>query len=165
MILSQKLRRIGRNYDLHISLCTLVLHSLPRGRLNEKEISGDLLTLATAYDLDIDQLELVFINWREIYDDEGFRSSVDALVHLNLLQEEYPLTFTLYSILVVLPYSTAECERGFSLMNDIKSGVRNRIGNSFIDLMLIAMYGNEHDFDYDVLGAYVAENIWKFKKA
>ena len=53
----------------------------------------------------------------------------------------------------------------FSLMNDIKSDVRNRIGNSLIDLMLIAMYGDEHEFDYDILGEYVAENIWHYKKA
>ena len=50
-------------------------------------------------------------------------------------------------------------------MNDIKSDVRNRIGNSLIDLMLIAMYGYEHEFDYETLGAYVAENIWSYKKA
>ena len=50
-------------------------------------------------------------------------------------------------------------------MNDIKSDVRNRIGNSLIDLMLIAMYGDEHEFDYDILGEYVAENIWHYNKA
>ena len=49
---------------------------------------------------------------------------------------------------------------GFSRMNDIKSDVRNRIGNSLIDLVLIAMFEYEHEFDYETLGAYVTENIW-----
>ena len=31
--------------------------------------------------------------------------------------------------------------------------------------MLIAMYGDEDEFDYDILGEYVAENIWHYKKA
>ena len=81
------------------------------------------------------------------------------------MRTDYNLLYRLYSILVALPYATAECERGFSLMNDINCDVRNRIGNSLIDLMLIAMYGDEHEFDCDILGEYVAENIWHYKKA
>ena len=134
-------------------------------KMNAKEISGDLQTLETVYDLDIDELELQFINWHEFYVDKGFRSSVDALIHLDSIQDEYGLIFRLYSIYFVLPYSTAECERGFSRMNDIKSDVRNRIGNSLIDLMLITMYGDEHEFDYEMLGAYVTKHIWSYKKA
>ena len=132
--------------------------------MDQKQINGDLLTLATAYGLDIDELELQFINWQTIYDDQGFRSSIDALDHLDSIRDEYDLIFRLYSILVVLLYSTADCERGFSFMNDIKSDVRNRIGNSLIYLILIAMYGDAREFDYEMLGAYVAENIWKYKK-
>ena len=39
------------------------------------------------------------------------------------------------------------------------------IGNSLIDLMLIAMYEDEHEFDYEMLRVYVAEHIWPYKKA
>ena len=66
--------------------------------------------------------------------------------------------------LVVLPYSTAECERGFSTMNDIKTDTRNRLGDILLDLMPIAMYGDEHEFDYETLGGYVAKEIWHYKK-
>ena len=111
------------------------------------------------------ELELQFINWRVIYQDESFRSGVDALEHLATVRADYNLLYRLYSNLMALLYATAECECGFSTMNDIKSDVRNRIGNSLIDLMLIAMYGDEHEFDYEILGEYVAENIWHYKKS
>ena len=42
---------------------------------------------------------------------------------------------------------------------------KNCIGNSLIDLMLIAMYEDEHEFDYEMLRVYVAEHIWPYKKA
>ena len=66
-------------------------------KMNAKEISGDLQTLETVYDLDIDEWELQFINWHEFYVDEGFRSSVDALIHLDSIQDEYGLIFRLTS--------------------------------------------------------------------
>ena len=121
--------------------------------MNEKEIDCALATLAEAYDMDEHALEMQFINWRVIYEDESLRSGVDALAHLGTVRDDY--YYRLYSILVALPYSTADCERGFSVMNDIKSDVRNRIGNSLIDLMLISMYGDEYEFDYEILGEYV----------
>ena len=30
--------------------------------------------------------------------------------------------------------------------------------------MLIAMYGDEHEFDYESFGEYVDENIWFYKE-
>ena len=50
-------------------------------------------------------------------------------------------------------------------MNFIKNDVRNRLGEVLYDLMLIAMYGSDHEFDYDLLGAYVASEFWGYKKA
>ena len=64
----------------------------------------------------------------------------------------------------ILPYATADCERGFSVMDFIKSDVRNRLGNILYDLMLIAMYGSDHEFDYTTLGAHVAKEVWGYKK-
>ena len=32
-------------------------------------------------------------------------------------------------------------------------------------LMLIAMYEDEHEFEYEMLRVYVAEQIWPYKKA
>ena len=39
----------------------------------------------------------------------------------------------------------------------------NRV-SPLIDLMLISVYGDEHEFDYKIVGEYVAENIWHYKK-
>ena len=99
-------------------------------------------------------------------DDYG-RRLLRLLEHLAAAQTDYKLLYCkkLYSILIALPYAVKKYECGFSTMNDIKSDVRNRIGNSLIDLMLISMYGDEHEFDYEILGEYVAENIWHYKKA
>ena len=49
-------------------------------------------------------------------------------------------------------------------MNDIKSDTRNRLDDILVDLMFIAMYGDSFEFDYGPLGAYVAKEIWKYKK-
>ena len=65
---------------------------------------------------------------------------------------------------MVLPYSTAECDRGFSTMNDIKNDTRDRLGDILAGLMFITMYGDSFEFDYYTLGAYVAKEIWKCKK-
>ena len=51
-------------------------------KMNQKEIDGDLQTLADAYGIDIDDLEIEFMNWRVVYQDESLRSGVDALTHL-----------------------------------------------------------------------------------
>ena len=49
-------------------------------------------------------------------------------------------------------------------MNDIKTDTRNRLGDILLDFMLIAMYGDEHEFDYEKLGEHVAAEIWHYKK-
>ena len=36
-----------------------------------------------------------------------------------------------------------------------------RLGDILLDLMLIAMYGDEHEFDYEKLGEHVAAEILK----
>ena len=121
--------------------------------------------MADAYGMNIDDLELEWMNWRIVFQYESLRSGVDSLAHLSTVRDDYKLLYRLYSILVVLPYSTAESERGFSTMNDIKTDTRNRLGNILIDMMLIAMYGDEHNFDYETLDAQVADEIWHYKKA
>ena len=104
------------------------------------------------------------IGWT--YEDENFNSSIEALEYLHQLSvgsNDYSLVHELYSILVVLPYSIAECERAFSTMNGIKSDTRKQLDDILVDLMFIAMYGDSFEFDYDALGAYIAKEIWKCK--
>ena len=50
-------------------------------------------------------------------------------------------------------------------MNDIKTDTQNRLGDILLDLMLIAMYGDEHEADYEILGGHVAKEIWHYRKA
>ena len=99
-----------------------------------------------------------------IYQDESLRSGVDVIQHLATVRAEYNLQWRLYSILAAFPYALVECEHGFSFMDGIESDVRNRIGNCLIDAMLIIIYGNGREFDYDILNEYVAQNIWYNKK-
>ena len=64
--------------------------------MNQKEIDGDLQTLADAYGIDIDDLEIEFMNWRVLYQDESLRSGVDALTHSAAARDDYKL-LRLYS--------------------------------------------------------------------
>ena len=135
--------------------------------MNDKEIEGCLNTLAESYRMDPIALATEFENWMDIYEDENFNNSIEAFEYLHQLSvgsNDYSLVHELYSILVVLPYSIAECERGFSTMNGIKSDTRKQLDDILVDLMFIAMYGDSVEFDYDALGAYIAKEIWKCKK-
>ena len=75
-------------------------------------------TLAESYGMDPISLTIEFENWMDMSTDENFNASIEALEYLYQLSfvlDDYHLMHELYSILVVLLYSTAECERGFSL--------------------------------------------------
>lgn len=57
-------------------------------------------------------------------------------------QKEFPETCKLMSYALTLPISTVECERGYSLMNLIKTLLRNRLGQERLqDLMRVALVG------------------------
>ena len=75
-------------------------------------------TLAESYGMDPISLTIEFENWMDMSTDENFNASIEALEYLYQLSfvlDDYHLMHELYSILVVLLYSTEECERGFSL--------------------------------------------------
>jgi len=57
-----------------------------------------------------------------------------------------------------------KCERDFVTMNDIKIGTRNHLGDILLDLMRIAMDGDQHEFDNEKLGKHVAAEILHYKK-
>ena len=48
---------------------------------------------------------------------------------LKLPYENYKLMHKFLSIVLVLPFSTADCERAFSKMNTIQTAKRNRLGD------------------------------------
>lgn len=63
----------------------------------------------------------------------------------------YPNLSKLAKICLILPVSTADCERSFSAMKRIKTDLRNRMNTTTLDaLMRICIEGpplNEFDFD------------------
>ena len=71
------------------------------------------------------------------------------------------------SIVLVLPFSTADCERAFSKMNQIKTAQRNRLGDILRALMVINCARPE-DFDilnFDEMAKSVALSTWKGKNS
>ena len=61
-----------------------------------------------------------------------------------------------------VPISNAEVERGFFLMNQIKSKRRNRLGQDFLFWwMLIAKY-KDHKFDFTTIASKIALT-WKYE--
>ena len=67
-------------------------------KMPAKEIDGALRTLADAYDIDIDDLEIEFVNWQIVYTHENLRSGVGALAHLSTVRDDYENLYRLYSI-------------------------------------------------------------------
>ena len=73
----------------------------------------------------------------------------------SLVQEEiallYPELAKLANIGLVIPISTATCERGFSAMKHIKTELRNRLTTKVLDcLMRISIDGPDMaNFDFD----------------
>ena len=51
-------------------------------------------------------------------------------------KKEIPNLLQLASIALILPTSTAECERGFSAQNRIKTALRNRLTTSRLNVLM-----------------------------
>ena len=59
----------------------------------------------------------------------------------KMFRQSFPNCLELFDLLLSLPASSAECERGFSQMKIIKNEYRNRLGSSSMsDLMLIKLH-------------------------
>ena len=72
----------------------------------------------------------------------------------------YPTLSKLASIILTLPISTANCERGFSTMNRIKTDPRNRLKTFTLDMLIrLSSEGPSLEtFDFDA-----AVNVWAQK--
>ena len=63
---------------------------------------------------------------------------------LSTFTEEYVHFLVIVAIFLLIPTDTSECERIFSIMNDIKSAERNSLGTEVLkDLMIWYYYGKE----------------------
>lgn len=76
-------------------------------------------------------------------------------------KDTFPNLLRLASIALVMPYQTADCERGFSAQNQTKNKLRNKLEEkTLLRLMMIKLEGPPlRSFDFDK-----AVNLWKRKK-
>ena len=75
--------------------------------------------------------------------------------------DTFPSLLRLAAIALVMPYHTADCERGFSEQNQTKNELRNRLEQSSLHrLMMIKLEGPKlREFDFNK-----ALSHWKSKK-
>ena len=76
-------------------------------------------------------------------------------------KDEFPNLITRASLALTAPIHTADCERGFSPQNSLKTSVRNRLGSERVDdLMVVSAEGEDLDpFDFNA-----ALQHWRKKK-
>ena len=113
-----------------------------------------------------DDLKLEWLDFR-IYMLSNYSKMLmkDVLTSLatqgSTISTAYPNLSKLAQICLVLPISTADCERGFSTMKKIKTRLRSMISNVTLNhCMRISMEGQPFDkFDFDT-----AVNSWSMLK-
>ena len=104
--------------------------------------------------LDAEALALEWIGFKEVLAIQ-FTQLSSSQVMQSLLQKDfvplYPELSKLAHIGLVIPISTATCERGFSAMKRIKTDLRNRLTTRVLDcLMGISIDGPDlESFDFD----------------
>ena len=89
------------------------------------------------------------------------RELLTALVQQTSLQHIFPNLHKLAVIALVIPMSSADCERGFSALKRIKTRLRNRLSNRILNhLLTISIEGPKlEEFDFEK-----AADIWGAQK-
>ena len=73
----------------------------------------------------------------------GTITSLPEIAEIIVNDEQFNLLSNLVNIYCTFQASSVDCERGFSLMNNIKVKSRNRLGNTHLDhIMRIKLYLN-----------------------
>ena len=71
----------------------------------------------------------------------------------------------LVSIILILPFVTADCERLFSKLGYIKTADRNRLGDILNDLLLVYDVSDKEKDSIDILAlAQKLANSWDYDK-
>eukprot|EP00731_Ephydatia_muelleri_P030129 Em0021g652a len=86
----------------------------------------------------------------EAYRGTTLRKFLQDLAFNNTLKDLFPQLSRLASIVLIIPVSTAECERCFSSINQIKTDLRNRLNTSTLcQIMRTVLEGGElENFDF-----------------
>ena len=87
--------------------------------------------------------------------------SIEAKLKFALRTGGYENIVPVFQLALTLPLENACCERGFSAMNDIKTAKGNKLDKPLFPLMLLAMYGKTHNFDFAKLGVLMA-STWEY---
>ena len=84
----------------------------------------------------------------------------------QLSENEFPLLQFFVSIILILPFATADFERSFSAMNRTESKERSKLRNILMDLLLIYDITPEEKAKLDInkLAYDVIHNVWKYEK-
>ena len=70
------------------------------------------------------------------YSTLSMKESIDVLLTNPTMSSLFPHLAKLASIAIIIPVSTADCERGFSCMNRVKTDLRNRLKTETLDQLL-----------------------------
>jgi len=118
-------------------------------------VKANVTALAKHYNLDRDVLSL---QYKEIlptlkvraesklcFKDKNAHSSALHLLHLHSGDKRYSELLMILSVLVTSPMTTADCERGFSVMKLLKTAQRNSLQKNLNACMTIAIEGKEVD--------------------
>ncbi|KAI3746066.1 hypothetical protein L6452_08485 [Arctium lappa] len=147
-VLAMQIREFG---DRFCEISTDLLQNMaalnPRNSFSQFNKSS-LLKLSKMYPRDFDEKERMILEheldiyYHFIYNDVRFanlngiadlaRSMVATRKHLS-----HPLVYRLLKLTLVLPVATATVERCFSAMKLVKTDLRNRIGDDFLNAALI----------------------------
>lgn len=78
----------------------------------------------------------------------------------------FPHLHFFISLILVLPFCTADCERSFSAMNFLKSSIRNRLKEILKSLMLLYTANKKEikDIDLDKCAKKVSTQVWSRSK-
>ncbi|XP_024979010.1 zinc finger MYM-type protein 1-like [Cynara cardunculus var. scolymus] len=108
----------------------------------------DLLKLSELYSQDFSHMERIALEkqfnmyYLIVRQDKRF-ANLSGIVELSRLLVEtkkhktYPLVYRLLKLALVLPVATATVERYFSAMKIVKSNLRNKIGDEFLNAAMI----------------------------
>ena len=101
--------------------------------------------------VDKDRLQAHFLPFKHFVKSYNFMSFEAFLkILLNDFHEQYPDFVKLGKIALIVPVSSAPCERGFSVQNSVKTKTRNRLNPERLNrLMFIKLVGpNLENFDF-----------------
>ena len=121
----------------------------------ELEVLCELYGKGDNPDVNVDALKVEWEGFKflmcDTYRQNSMKAVLKILVADRTVSHLYPQLRKLATIALVLPVSTAECERAFSTMNRIKTDLRNRLITLNLDhLMRISINGpSQADYDFD----------------